>query len=334
MIRRPEFWNKKLSIAILLLPLSLVWWIGSIVRQLVAKPYHARLPVICIGNLSVGGTGKTPAAILVVKLLKQAGWRPAMLTRGYGGKLSGPCWVESNRHTADDVGDEPLLLAQTLPVCVSRHRGNGARFIESDGAYDIIVMDDGLQNPSLHKDISIGLFDGGVGIGNGWMLPAGPMREAFSSGVQKLDLILINGADDTMLRSRLKSHLPADLPIFDVSITPDDTQIDLQTNQYIAFAGIGRPERFFQTLNEIGAHSLEQHAFPDHHPFRDSELVSLSKLAEQQNATLITTEKDWHRLPRPWQAKILYLPISLTLTTMADSKLADTITDRLNHVIS
>ena len=299
-------------------------------RQLVAKPYRAHMPVICIGNLSVGGTGKTPAALLVVKLLKQAGWRPAMLTRGYGGKLSGPCWVETNRHTADDVGDEPLLLAKTLPVCVSRHRGDGARFIESDGAYDIIVMDDGLQNPSLHKDISIGLFDGGVGIGNGWMLPAGPMREPFSSGIQKLDLILINGADKTLLRSRL----PADLPVFDVAITPDDTKIDVQKSQYIAFAGIGRPERFFQTLDKIGVTSLEQHAFPDHHPFREAELASLSKLAEQQNASLITTEKDWHRLPRPWQVKISYLPVSLTLTTMADSKLADTITDRLNHVIS
>lgn len=329
MIRRPDFWNKKVSLALVLLPLSLIWWLGSSLRHICARPYHAKLPVICIGNLSVGGTGKTPTAILVAQMLKQAGWHPALLTRGYGGTESGPCWIDITKHTAVDVGDEPLLLSRHIPVCVSKHRADGARFIEAEEDYDVIVMDDGLQNPSLYKDIAIGVFDGGVGIGNGWLLPAGPMREPFVSGIKKLDVILINGADQTNIRS----FMPIETPVFTASIIPDESNVLTKASRYVAFAGIGRPERFFQTLENMGAEMIAQHAYPDHHPFTEAELIDLSRIAYDQNAVLITTEKDWYRLPRTWQNTVKHLPVSLKVASATETEFTDTIIDRLNYVI-
>ena len=329
MIRRPKFWQKKLSAACLLLPLSAMWWVGSVLRQTTIKPYHARLPVICIGNLSVGGTGKTPTAILIAKLLKAQGYHPAILSRGYGGSLGGPCWVDKTIHTASDVGDEPLLLSNHLSVCVARNRAVGAQFIENTTAYDVILMDDGLQNPSLHKDLVIGVFDGGVGIGNGWLLPAGPMREPLTSGMDKLDLILINGKDET----GLKSLIPQDKIVFEAELKPENAAQSLHGKPVIAFAGIGRPERFFSTAAQLGAKIIDQHAFADHHPFSVSELTKLYEVAQAAGAHLITTEKDWQRLPIDWQNKIANLPVALTMSESAKQTLSKYITDRVSHVI-
>ena len=330
MIRTPQFWQKRLSLAICLLPLSVIWWTASKLRYLSVKPYKSKLPVICIGNLTVGGTGKTPTAILIATLLKKAGWSPVILSRGYGGSVPGPALVDGNVHSARDVGDEPLLLSNHVPVCVSRNRADGARFIENHAQFNVIIMDDGMQNPQLVKDIKLGVFDGKIGIGNGWLLPAGPLRESFSSAKYKIDGILINGADQT----GLIKQLPHQTPLFEGELKANIEKDAFSNQPLYAFAGIGRPERFFDSLKQTGAMVVGTRSFADHHPYKAGELSTLEADAKRSNAQLITTEKDWQRLPIDWQAKIATLPVTLNLTKISQKSLINFLTNRLAHVVS
>ena len=309
MIGQPRFWQKRFGLGLFLLPLSLLWWLGGRLRTMRTTPFKSNLPVICIGNLTVGGTGKTPTALLIAQLLQNAGWHPAILSRGYGGTQTGPCWVDAHAHTARDVGDEPLLLSRQLSVCVSRNRKEGARFIEDSQQHDVIIMDDGLQNPQLYKDIIFGVFDGAVGIGNGFLMPAGPMREGFSSAKTKLDAVVINGTDDT----NLSSLLPADTPVFRAHLVPDSSSANLTGHAFYAFAGIGRPERFFDSLETLGADLRGKRTFADHHPYSETDLVRLQEDAMRLGAQLVTTQKDWVRLPAEWRERIFVLPVALAL---------------------
>jgi tetraacyldisaccharide 4'-kinase len=285
-MRAPGFWWRKSGAAAALLsPLAAIC--GSIAaRRLAQSGERIGVPVICIGNPTVGGAGKTPTAIMVARMLAAAGGRPAFLTRGYGGKLSGPAQVEAS-HTAADVGDEPLLLARVASTVVSRDRVAGARLAIAAKA-SIIVMDDGFQNPALAKDLSILVIDGARGIGNGQVIPAGPLRAPLAPQLARAHAILIVG----------DGAMPAtNLPTFHGRLAPDRAALArLENRRVLAFAGIGDPQKFFATLAAAGINAQIQRGFTDHHRYRADEAAALIAEAERYDLALVTTEKDLVRL--------------------------------------
>lgn len=254
------------------------------------EPYRSALPVICVGNFTMGGAGKTPAALKIASLLKEAGRNPGFLTRGYGGSERGPHLIDVAIDGADRVGDEPLLLARAAPAVVSRDRPAGAKLLETLGA-DTIIMDDGFQNPSLAKDFSLVVVDGGAGVGSGRVFPLGPLRAPLGFQLGLADAVLLLGCDgqDSLTR-RLRG-----LPVFHARVVPHIGE-DLRERPYLAFCGIGRPAKFYDTLQEAGAAVAKTRSFPDHHPFSEADAASLLAEAEAFGAGLITTEKDRARL--------------------------------------
>jgi tetraacyldisaccharide 4'-kinase len=242
--------------------------------------------------------------------LCDAGYRPAILIRGYGAAVNAPLWVDPSQHTIDDCGDEALMLAESRDVLVAPDRVAGAHVISLRGIHDVILMDDGMQNPFISKTLSIGIFDGSVGIGNGFLIPAGPMRVSLASGVKQMDIALINGDDETNIAAKL----PPGLKRFNASLLPDQTIIDaLGDTPILAFAGIGQPKRFFATLRKAGCNLAHYLAFADHHPYSETDLVRLQEDAMRLGAQLVTTQKDWVRLPAEWRERIVVLPVALAI---------------------
>ena len=308
MIKTPEFWNNKGVASTALLPLATIWATATHLRDRLAKQVSADLPVICIGNLTAGGTGKTPLVSLLYDQLTEAAKSPVIMSRGYGGSQKGPLWVDGMLHTAADCGDEPLMLAEGRDVIIGRDRVLAAQAISNRGIHDIILMDDGLQHPYLAKDMTIGVFDGSAGIGNGRLLPAGPMRVAFDDGVASLDIAFINGDDEHDLTKAINGRVP----IMTGNVVADPTIIaDLGDAPLLAFAGIGRPQRFFRTIEKVGGNIVQSLAFADHHPYTQSDLTRLQEDAIRLGASLITTQKDWIRLPSEWRERISFLPITM-----------------------
>jgi tetraacyldisaccharide 4'-kinase len=266
-------------------------------RILNAKPYRSTLPVICVGNFTAGGSGKTPLALLLGKLVAEDGREPWFLSRGYGGKLEGPARVDLARHEASDVGDEPLLLARAFPTVIARDRRKGAEAIEAWAPKSaVIIMDDGLQNPALAKDLSIAVVDAMRGLGNGHVIPAGPLRAPIEVQMRLAQLIVITN------RQQLRETLAAktirqltDAPVVLASTRAMDGS-RFRGKRVLAFAGIANPDRFFATLAEAGANILRCEAFADHHPFSEAEARELLERANRLGATLVTTEKDIARL--------------------------------------
>jgi tetraacyldisaccharide 4'-kinase len=304
----PEFWygdaqgrDRAPALQALLRPLSWLYEAGGAWRVARAKPHRAGAPVICIGNLTLGGTGKTPVARTVRAWLRDRGVAAHLLSRGYGGKLEGPVRVDPALHTADDVGDEPLLHALEGPAWIARDRAKGADAAVAAGA-EIVVLDDGFQNPRLHKDLSLLVFDGEVGVGNGRVFPAGPLREPLRLGFKRADALVLMQAEGA------PAWLPADAPpSLHARLTP---VAETPRGPLLAFAGIGRPERFFAMLRAMGAEIRTEIGFPDHHPYDQIDLQRLAEQAEALSARLITTEKDLVRLPPPWRARVLALPVT------------------------
>ena len=308
MIKTPEFWNNKGVASTALLPLANIWASATHLRDRLAKQVSADLPVICIGNLTAGGTGKTPLVSLLYDQLTEAGKSPVIMSRGYGGSQKGPLWVDGMLHTAADCGDEPLMLAEGRDVIIGRDRVLAAQAISNRGIHDIILMDDGLQHPYLAKDMTIGVFDGSAGIGNGRLLPAGPMRVAFDDGVASLDIAFINGDNEHDLTKVINGRVP----IMTGNVVADPTIIaDLGDAPLLAFAGIDRPQRFFRTIEKVGGNIVQSLAFADHHPYTQSDLTRLQEDAIRLGASLITTQKDWIRLPTEWRERISFLPITM-----------------------
>lgn len=293
-MRAPSWWQARLSpLAVLLRPTSLIY--GAIAaRRMGKRGETAPLPVICIGNFTAGGAGKTPAALATAEILDAAGEYPAFLSRGYGGRLKGPVQVTAS-HGAADVGDEPLLLAEKAPVIVSRDRPAGARLAHEIGA-TAVIMDDGLQNPSLVKDCAIAVVDGATGIGNGLPLPSGPLRAPMEAQWPAIDAVLVIGegaAGEDVARQAERQGKR----VFHAALVPDPTISGMLRNQRVlAFAGIGRPEKFFDTLRATGAILEASHAFPDHHPYTAQELARLRDEASRKELLLVTTEKDLARI--------------------------------------
>ena len=304
-MRAPDFWHRddRLARATAALLAPLGWAYGASVRWKAAraKPFRARVPVVCIGNISAGGTGKTPIAIAIADAIIARGKNPFFLTRGYGGKLAGPVVVGKD-HTADDVGDEPLLLARKAATVVARDRRDGARLAVQRGA-DVIVMDDGHQNFSLHKDLTLIVVDAERGFGNGRVLPAGPLREPADQGLARADALILAGDG--------KPACPAfNGPVLRAHVAPAHSG-DWKGTRVVAFAGIGRPEKLFRSLAGLGAELVETVAFADHHPYNHAELAALKRRAG--DVRLVTTEKDYVRIPEADRDGLSFLPVTAAI---------------------
>jgi len=256
-----------------------------------AQPFRAPIPVVCVGNLTVGGAGKTPLAMCIGELLHQAGRRPGFLTRGYGGSRKGPHVVDPALDASRDVGDEALLLARAAPTVVARDRAAGARAF-AGLPVDVIVMDDGLQNPQLAKSLSIAVLDPKRLIGNGLVMPAGPLREGLAAQLRRTDVLVVLCAPDEPL-----PELPNNLRALRAELTADPAVAgDLKGRRVVAYAGIGRPSKLFDTLRAAGADVTAEIPFPDHHRFNASDADRLIELAGQHRALLVTTQKDLARM--------------------------------------
>ncbi len=292
-LRPPRFWSSRASpVAQALRPLG--WAYGRFVatRMGARASTRARVCVVCVGNFVTGGAGKTPMAIALANMAQDLGLRPVFLTRGYGANLKGPVWVDRITHTADDAGDEALLLARTAPVIVARHRAEGAALVNPD-RYDLIIMDDGLQNPSLAKTLTLAVVDSAYGIGNGFCLPAGPLRAPLSKQMPYVDLVVgINGPPGRSVELAAHQH---HIPVIGATMV-QDIPTNLLDSPAIAFAGIGRPRKFFDQLTQNGLDLVRTFAFADHHIFSHADARTLLDAAAAHCAKLVTTQKDAMRL--------------------------------------
>lgn len=309
--KTPRFWSHKGIVSTLLLPLSWLYGLGHALHQTFVRPYQSSLPVLCVGNAVAGGGGKTPAVAALVGLLlrEKLAARPYILMRGYGAEVKAPTLVDPARHTYRDVGDEALLACRHAPVIVGADRAAGARLAERLGA-DVLIMDDGLQNPGLTKDIVVLAVDKNMGFGNGRLLPAGPLRAPLSRTLARADFILLIGEGEQADFLPL-SLLKKDVRILNALVAP--VNATLPQGALVAFAGIAYPEKFKRTLLECGATLSEWVAFADHYPYTSADMEKLEAIANARNARLITTEKDHVRLPSPYKEKILCLPIEMKI---------------------
>lgn len=308
-MKAPEFWGpERTTISARLLAAALTpagWIYGTVTASRASRApiWQAPVPVICIGNVVSGGAGKTQVCIDLARRLRDAGKTPHVLTRGYGGTLSGTVRVDPEKHAAEDVGDEALLLAAEAPVWRSADRVAGAKAACTAGA-GVIIMDDGFQNPSLGKSLSVLVVDGAYGFGNGHVMPAGPLREPVSGALARADAVVIVGDGDI-------GTLPSSLPRFRAAIRPAPHAPDIQGRPVIAFAGIGRPEKFFDTLQGAGAELVRTEAFADHHSFTAGDVAPLIADAKARGVMLVTTSKDAVRIPGEMRADVTPYPVEL-----------------------
>ncbi len=308
-MRAPDFWQKDNgTLARVLTPAGWCYGLGGRLRRALARPVKAAVPVLCVGNFVAGGAGKTPVALSLGKRLIGRGRRVHYLSRGYGGRVAGPFRVDPGAHDAAEVGDEALLLAAAAPAWISRDRAAGIH-AAAEGA-DIIIMDDGFQNPSVAKDLSLLVVDGRYGFGNGRVIPAGPLRETVASAVGRANAIIVIGADEAHVMSH-PALWKTPLPFLKAAVKPGPEADGLAGKAIVAFAGIGNPEKFFQTLREIGCEVKATHAYSDHHPYTEAEIQRLKTEADKEGAQLVTTEKDAMRLSDSALTGVVVLTISL-----------------------
>ena len=294
----------------LLRPLSWVWAAATARRIARATPVDAGVPVISIGNLTVGGSGKTPVAREVLRLLRAAGTDAHALSRGYGGTLEGPTRVDLAQHTAAEVGDEPLMLALDSPAWIARDRIAGARAAADAGA-QALVLDDAHQNPALKKTLSLVVVDGETRndewpFGDGSVFPSGPMREPLKAGLARADAVVILLPTDL---AEADPELIATFGAIPVFIARLEAATPPPSGLLLGFAGIAKPWKVERSLKAAGAELVDFADFPDHAAFREQDLRFLADRADQFGARLITTEKDWSRLPPGWRARVISWPV-------------------------
>lgn len=326
-MRAPDFWTRAPShpLARLLAPAGYVY--GAVTARRMDRPGAFGLcPVLCVGNFTLGGAGKTPSALALARILRdELGRHPAFLSRGYGGRLAGPVVVDPTLHGAAEIGDEPLLLAQSTVTVVSRDRLAGSSLCAELGA-DTVVMDDGLQNPHLRKDLALAVVDGGAGIGNGLPFPAGPLRVPLARQWPHIGGLIVIGdgqAGDPVAREAEARGLP----VHRARLVPEEPE-RWKDRRVVAFAGIGRPQKFFDTLTDLGARIVGARGFPDHHPYRADDLDALRRLADREGASLVTTEKDAVRLPTGVKVAVLRVTLAFDDPAALRRQLADRLTER------
>lgn len=311
----PLFWHKPPNAAgwkaHALAPLARLYAWGTARR--VAQPgFKASVPVICIGNINAGGTGKTPTVIALVQKLQAMGKTVHVVSRGYGGKLTGPIRVVERTHSAGDVGDEPLLISAFAPVWVAKDRALGVKAAQENGA-DVILLDDGMQNPSVIKDVTFVIVDAHRGFGNGRVMPAGPLREPVDVGLKRGDIVISIGDQDAQNRFDATWGDHISLPRVQARLSVIETGMDWAGLRALAFAGIGHPEKFFATLETLGATLVRAEPLRDHQPLSLALMKRLEIEAATLDAQMVTTEKDAVRLPRAFQMKVLTLPVRLAI---------------------
>jgi tetraacyldisaccharide 4'-kinase len=304
-LRAPDFWRAGHAgpWPCLLGPLAGLYALGGMVRWASRRSYRADIPVICVGNLVAGGAGKTPVALALAKRLTGRGAEVHLLSRGYGGREPGPLRVEPERHSAREVGDEPLLLAAAAPTWVARDRAAGVRAAEEAGA-EVIVMDDGLQNPSVEKSLSLVVIDGAYGFGNRRVMPAGPLREPLGRGLARADALVLIGPDETGAAEAARGVAPRPLALIRAKLVPRATSKALVDARVLAFAGIANPEKFFRSLDDAGVVVAARRVFADHHAYRAGEIAAIEAAAKALDALPVTTATDAARLDAATRARI------------------------------
>ncbi len=309
-MRAPEFWQSDGALTRLLAPLGVAYGLAGRLHRARARPVACGVPVVCIGNLVAGGAGKTPVALAVAGRLQDQGRAVQLLTRGYGGRARGPLRVDPGRQGPAEVGDEALLLAARAPTWVARDRAAGAAAAVAAGA-EVLVMDDGFQNPALAKNLSLLVVDGASGFGNGRVMPAGPLREGLAGGLARAQGLVLLGPDRCALAAALGGR-GGRLPLLEADLEPDPAaRARLAGQRVLAFAGIGRPAKFFDSLRGLGAELVETRDYPDHHPYGRAEIEALLARAARLEARAVTTEKDRVRLPAALAARVEVLPVQV-----------------------
>ncbi|MGD1926595.1 MAG: tetraacyldisaccharide 4'-kinase [Paracoccaceae bacterium] len=313
-MKAPAFWwHDRASpglVSSLLTPASFLWQAGAALRAARSDAVKAPVPVLCIGNLTAGGAGKSPMVAALQFRLRAKQINAHVVSRGYGGRLVGPHQVVEGRDTFEDVGDEPLMLSANGPVWIARQRARAASKA-ADADAELVVLDDGFQNPSLFKNASIVMVDAVQGFGNGRVIPAGPLREPVSSGLARADLVVVVGTPEE--RSQCLAQWPElrGVSVVEAELVPQRTGLPISGEAVVAFAGIGRPEKFFDTLRAMGAELVATHAFGDHQHYSDAILRRLLREARMSDAMLVTTEKDAVRLPVAMRTEVMTVQVRL-----------------------
>jgi tetraacyldisaccharide 4'-kinase len=305
----PAFWGQPPGLlADLLSPIGAACDTAGHLRRVISRSYRAPVPVVCVGNLVAGGAGKTPVALALAAWFLERGVPVHVVTRGYRGRLRGPVRVDPERQDAAAVGDEALLLAARAPCWVARDRAAGVRAAVAAGA-GAILLDDGFQNPAVAKTLGLIVVDAGYGFGNGRVIPAGPLRESLRRGLARADALVLIAAEGEASRTGAL-RLGCRTPVLNAVLAPLNGE-RLAGKHLLAFAGIGRPQKFFATLRALGAVLVGTRSFPDHHPFRDAELGELHRDAARSGARLVTTAKDIVRVPPARRAGIEVLEVEI-----------------------
>ena len=323
-MRPPGFWfdQRPGMAARLLSPLSWLWQLGGRIKERRSVPYRAHRPVICVGNVNLGGTGKTPVAIELGRALAATGAHPHFISRGYGGALTAQTTrVDLDRHSARDVGDEPLLLARTAPTWVGADRVTSAQAAIADGASHLI-LDDGFQNNSLIKDQSFLVVDSAVGFGNGCVIPAGPLREPIDDALSRANAVVLLG--DGPIPDAIEKR---GIPCFRGCLTPDRPDALPVGSRVMAFAGIGRPEKFFATIRAMQLDIVATRPFPDHHDYSDKDIDTLLADAQRIGAIPVTTEKDFVKLSPVIQNRVLAIRVHVTWQDLSPVSLVPSLTN-------
>ena len=307
MIDIHKIWKQKSLINYILSFFSLLWLLLAVLRRLKTKQYKSNLFVICVGNINLGGSGKTPTAINIGKMLLDSGYKVAYLTKGYKGIFTGPIFVNAN-YSYKEFGDEPIILSQYCPTMVSKNLAEGLKELEK-GNFDVVILDDGMQNPTIFKDMNIVVVNGSYGFGNCMVFPAGPLRERLDKRLKTADSIIVLEEDKANIKNKIKTY---NNNIYNGYYSVVNKENNSNKNVY-AFCGIGMPEKFCNTLKDMGYNILKSRFYKDHYIYSNEEIDSLIKYAQENNLQLITTEKDFIKLSNEAKKVVKYIKIDLIL---------------------